>query len=94
MSESIDFYYDIASPYSYIAAARIRDAATGASVTINWKPFLLGGVFRAVGNTMLAALPARARYLSNDLVRWANDCNIPFQFSSSFLTTPLSQCVL
>jgi len=84
MSQPLDFYYDIASPYSYLAAARIDDLAQESGVHVQWKPFLLGGVFRAVGNTMPAAVPARGRYLARDLLRWAEKHAIPFNFSSSF----------
>ena len=84
MQGALDFYYDIGSPYSYIAAARIEDAAQERGVTVRWRPFLLGGVFRAVGNTMPAAVPARAKYMLDDLRRWADALKIPFNFSSSF----------
>ena len=84
MQGALDFYYDIGSPYSYIAAARIEDAAREKRVTVRWRPFLLGGVFRAVGNTMPAAVPARAKYMLDDLRRWADQLDIPFKFSSSF----------
>lgn len=81
---ALDFYYDIASPYSYIAAARLEPLAAAAGVTVNWRPFLLGGVFAATGNKMPAAVPARGRYLFADLLRWSKKHGIPFRFSSSF----------
>ncbi len=80
----IQFYYDIASPYSYVAAARIERVAADAGVSVRWVPFLLGGVFRSVGNTMPAAVPARGAYLLTDLNRWAKRDGIEFKFSSSF----------
>ncbi|MEE2755677.1 MAG: 2-hydroxychromene-2-carboxylate isomerase [Myxococcota bacterium] len=84
MSKVLTFYYDVASPYSYISAARINDVARRSSVTVRWTPFLLGGVFRSVGNTMPGALPARAKYMLKDLSRWSKSWNIPFTFSDSF----------
>ena len=39
----VRFYYDIGSPYSYIAAHRIRDLAKARGVEVTWRPFLLGG---------------------------------------------------
>ena len=80
----LDFYYDIASPYSYLSAARINALAANAGVQVNWKPFLLGGVFKTVGNTMPASVPARAVYLHQDLQRWAERDGIEFRFSSTF----------
>ncbi len=80
----VRFYYDIGSPYSYIAAHRIEELAAARGVEVTWRPLLLGGVFRAAGNTMPAAVPARGRYMLTDLQRWASHAHIPFRFSSSF----------
>ena len=80
----LQFFYDVASPYSYLAAARIERVAQTANVTVRWTPFLLGGVFRSVGNTMPAAVPARAAYLFKDLNRWALADETEFRFSSTF----------
>ena len=82
MSSTIEFFYDIASPYSYLAAHRIYKLS--ASTPIEWCPVLVGGIFKATGNTMPAAVPARASYIRKDLLRWANRHNTPFVFSSSF----------
>lgn len=42
---SIDFYYDVVSPYSYIAFELVLRLAADhkGSVKLNLKPFLLGG---------------------------------------------------
>ena len=83
MSAHIDFYFDVASPYSYLAAHRFAtDSWDG--VTIRWIPTLIGGIYKATGNQMPAALPAHAAYLPNDLRRCAEAVGAPFQFSSSF----------
>ena len=84
MSGSLDFYYDIASPYSYLAAHRVAKISDAGSVDVRWKPILLGGIFRATENTMPAAVPARGRYMLKDLARWAERIGVPFHFSSTF----------
>lgn len=84
MSTSLQFFYDVASPYSYLSYARIGDVAKALGVSINYRPFLLGGVFHATGNQMPAAVPARAAYLLKDLSRWSKKYGIPFKFSTSF----------
>ena len=84
MAQKVDFYFDVSSPYSYLAAIRLGRLADSSRVSVIWKPFLLGGVFQSVGNVMPAALPARGRYLLKDLERWAKQDHIPFTFSSSF----------
>tara|TARA_B100001758_G_scaffold227240_1_gene220505 strand:- start:229 stop:804 length:576 start_codon:yes stop_codon:yes gene_type:complete len=84
MSTSLQFFYDVASPYSYLSYARIDDVSKALGVSIIYRPFLLGGVFHATGNQMPAAVPARAAYLLKDLSRWSKKYGIPFKFSTSF----------
>ena len=84
MTTTLQFFYDVASPYSYLAFLRIQDACTRQEVSFEYRPFLLGGVFRATNNQMPSAIPARGRYLLKDLQRCALVDGIPFNFSSSF----------
>lgn len=42
----IEFWYDFASPYAYIASSRIQRICEGLPVSISWKPFLLGPIFK------------------------------------------------
>ncbi len=81
---SMQFFYDIASPYSYLAATRVDAEAAAAGVTVRWRPFLIGGVFHATGNTLPAGNPARGRYLFQDLARWAEHLGVPFTLSPHF----------
>ena len=84
MSSKLKFYYDVASPYSYLAFARIQDVAKALRVSVLYRPFLIGGVFRATNNQMPSSNPARGRYMLKDLQRWSEAHSIPFKFSSSF----------
>ena len=45
----VDFFYDFACPYAYLAHRRVDDACSKHGATVSFKPFLLGGVFRAIG---------------------------------------------
>jgi 2-hydroxychromene-2-carboxylate isomerase len=49
MSGMLDFFFDFASTYSYPAALRIGAIARAAGVTVRWRPFLLGPIFRRQG---------------------------------------------
>ncbi|MCB9556571.1 MAG: 2-hydroxychromene-2-carboxylate isomerase [Deltaproteobacteria bacterium] len=82
--KTIDFYFDIASPYSYFAACRVEQLGEKIGRRVNWLPLLLGGVFKATGNKAPATVAAKARYLFVDLHRWAGALGIPFHFSSHF----------
>ncbi len=84
MAVTIEFFFDISSPYSYLAATQIDRLGQRAGAPVRWRPFLLGGVFKSTGNQPPAVLPARVPYLLEDLKRWAAHYGVPFQFPSIF----------
>jgi 2-hydroxychromene-2-carboxylate isomerase len=45
----LTFWYEFASPYSWLAAERIEALAAAADVELRWRPFLLGPIFVAQG---------------------------------------------
>jgi 2-hydroxychromene-2-carboxylate isomerase len=45
----IELWFEFGSNYSYLSVMRIEDAARRCGVSIAWKPFLLGPIFRALG---------------------------------------------
>ena len=87
MSNHIDFYFDIISPYAYIAHKKILKYN---DIVFNYKPIYLGGLHK------LAEIdsPAFNKYkLSNNI----NDCNlvseknnIEFKWNSNFPINSLS----
>jgi 2-hydroxychromene-2-carboxylate isomerase len=48
--EAIEFYYDFGSPKSYFVHKLLPGIAEKHSVTVVWKPMLLGGVFKLTNN--------------------------------------------
>jgi 2-hydroxychromene-2-carboxylate isomerase len=87
--KSVEFFFDLSSPYSYLASTQIEALAAraGAPFGVRWRPFVLGAVFKATGNVMPAACPAKAKYMLDDLARYARHYGVPFRMSSHF---PLS----
>jgi 2-hydroxychromene-2-carboxylate isomerase len=81
---SIEFFFDIVSPYSYMASLQIDAIGERTGLEVQWRPFLLGGVFKATGNAMPAQVPARGDYLRRDLQRWAKRLDIAFVFPDFF----------
>lgn len=78
MSDSIIFYFDYSSSYSYIAQARISEIEkSGKSVL--WQPILLGAVFQHFGHSIPPADSIKMNYLTHDLKRCAQRLNIPYQ---------------
>ncbi len=66
MSNHIDFYFDIISPYAYIAHKKILKYK---NIVFNYKPIYLGGLHKLAGIDS----PAFNKYkLKNNI----NDCNL------------------
>lgn len=55
MTTQIDFFFDISSPWTRLAFKNIRPALEGLDTHITWRPFLVGGVFNAVNQSVYAA---------------------------------------
>lgn len=77
---SLDFWFEFASTYSYPAAARIGRLAQARGVTLRWRPFLLGPVFKQNGWTTspFNLYPAKGRYMWRDLERICGALDLPF----------------
>jgi len=78
----VDFFYDFACPYAYLAHHRVDAAGARHGATVAWRPFLLGGVFRAIGTPDMPAahMPAaKARLNLLDMHRWAAFFEVPFR---------------
>jgi 2-hydroxychromene-2-carboxylate isomerase len=77
---TLDFWFEFASTYSYPAAMRIAPLATAAGVTVRWRPFLLGPIFKAQGwdTSPFNLYPDKGRYMWRDLERLCVALNLPF----------------
>ncbi|KQT45309.1 disulfide bond formation protein DsbA [Methylobacterium sp. Leaf456] len=76
---TLEFWYEFASTYSYLAAMRIEALAEAADVEIRWRPFLLGPIFAAHGwtNSPFVLYPAKGRNMWRDLDREAARYGLP-----------------
>lgn len=82
--KKVDFFFDLSSPYSYLAATQMHTLGERSGASVTWKPMVLGAVFKAAGNEMPARVPAKGRWMGLDLQRWAEHYGVPFRFSSHF----------
>jgi len=82
----LEFWYEFASTYSYLAVMRIEAAAAAAGVEVRWRPFLLGPVFMALGwnDSPFNIYPPKGRYMWRDLARLADKYGLPFRLPSQF----------
>ncbi len=81
---TIDFYFDVVSPYSWFAFEQLLDAAHQSFYKARLIPFFLGGVMQATGNVPPATLPARGVYLMTDIQRTAEFYGMKVQTPSNF----------
>jgi 2-hydroxychromene-2-carboxylate isomerase len=80
----IEFFFDIGSPYSFLAATRLDGLARRTRSEVQWKPLLLGGVFKAVGSGPPVQIEPKARHMLTDLRRWSHRCEVDLRFPSRF----------
>jgi 2-hydroxychromene-2-carboxylate isomerase len=86
MATPVEFWFELASTYSYLAAMRIEAAARTAGVAVTWHPFLLGPIFKAQGwnDSPFNIYEAKGRYMWRDLERLCAQYGIPFRRPSGF----------
>ncbi len=87
---NIEFFWDVASPYTYFAETRLDALQARTGATIDYRPFLLGGVFKGAGNAMPAAVPAKGMYMADDLARWRAHYGVPFRVPIKEVTFPIN----
>src|SRR5215472_3756934 len=82
----LDFWFDFASTYSYLAAMRIAPLAQKAEVRVRLRPFLLGPIFRAQGWTTspFNLYPAKGRHMWRDLERSCAELQLAFRRPDPF----------
>ncbi|MDP3355952.1 MAG: 2-hydroxychromene-2-carboxylate isomerase [Polaromonas sp.] len=84
MDKAVDFYFDVGSPAAYIAWTQMPDLCREAGGSIVYKPMLLGGVFHATGNHSPTTVPAKGKYMLDDLARFAQRYGVPFEHNPYF----------
>jgi 2-hydroxychromene-2-carboxylate isomerase len=82
----IEFWFDFASTYSYPSAMRIEEAAARYGCGVDWRPFLLGPIFKQHGweDSPFNVYPVKGRYMWRDLERLCAASQIPFRRPSAF----------
>ncbi len=83
----LEFWFDYASTYSYVAALRVEDAARAADVAVAWRPFLLGPIFTeqlGIRDSPFNVHPVRGRYMWRDVERLCARHRLPWRRPSAF----------
>jgi 2-hydroxychromene-2-carboxylate isomerase len=85
MAQTIDFYFDFGSPTAYLAHKRLQQLKAQYGCIIDYKPVLLGGLFKASGNISPVTVPAKGKYMmTQDLPRFASLYQVPLTVNPHF----------
>jgi 2-hydroxychromene-2-carboxylate isomerase len=82
----IEFYFDFSSPYGYLASTRINALAAHHQRRVNWRPILLGPMFKVAGTAPLVGVPLKGPYSVRDFSRTARFLGIPYKQPEPFPT--------
>lgn len=87
MSGEVEFWFDFASTYSYVAALRVEVAAGRVGARVLWRPFLLGPIFteqQGIKDSPFNVNPVRGRYMWRDLERLCEKHGLPWRKPTVF----------
>jgi 2-hydroxychromene-2-carboxylate isomerase len=85
-ARAIEFWFDFGSNYSYLSMMRIEALAAARDVSIVWRPFLLGPVFRQLGfeNSPFVLQKEKGAYVWKDMERQCRKYGIALTRPSTF----------
>jgi len=87
MPATLDFFYDLGSPYSYLASTQLEGICRRTGGSVRTLPITLGGVRKQLGTQIPPA--AQLQYMSGDVARWAARYGVPMTIPSAFPTSTI-----
>lgn len=84
MTKTIDFYYDYISVASYLAWSQLEGLCERTGAQVNYKPMLLGGVFKTSENISPITIPSKWAWVKKDMQRYADHYRVPYQLNPHF----------
>ena len=96
MIKPFEFYFDFASPYTFLAHKEIKKIENENSIKVKYMPILLGGLLSSAGIKANVDIPIKAKYMIKDCKLCAEKNKIIFKFNNYFpiITLNLMRCVL
>jgi 2-hydroxychromene-2-carboxylate isomerase len=86
MTPTIEFWFDFGSNYSYLSALRIEELARARGITVAYRPFLLGPVFKALGweTSPFVVQKQKGAYVWRDMEREARKYGLAWTRPTAF----------
>ena len=83
-SRAVEFFFDFGSPATYLAWTQLPALCAAAGATLVYRPMLVGAVFKATGNASPITIPAKGRWVIEDLARHARRYGVPLALNPHF----------
>lgn len=84
----LEFFFDLSSPWTYLAFTNVEGVVGRAGATITYRPILVGGVFNAVNPAVYAARESgdnpRFRHSWKVLKDWARLAGVTMHFPNQY----------
>ncbi len=80
----VDFYFEFSSPYGYIASQLAEDLEKRIGRPMQWRPILLGPVFKITGQAPLVEIPMKGEYSRRDFSRSARLHKVAYAHPEKF----------
>jgi 2-hydroxychromene-2-carboxylate isomerase len=87
MAHTLEIYWDFSSPFAYLGATQAKALAERTGATLVWRPMLLGGLFKSIGQEPVPLntwSDAKRRYYLQDMKHWAEFWGVPLEFPAIF----------
>jgi len=76
----IEFFFDISSPWTYLAFHNIQPLAAELRAPITWRPILVGGIFNTINPSVYASrehpVETKVAYQKKDMADWARSAGL------------------
>ena len=92
MAKPIEFFFDLASPYGYLASKRIETIAEKHGRSVIWRAFLVGAAMKVSERKPLVSIPLLGDYAVHDVKRFARYWNIPFTIPRQWPIATVGAC--
>ncbi|MGB7184491.1 MAG: 2-hydroxychromene-2-carboxylate isomerase, partial [Burkholderiaceae bacterium] len=83
-TKSVEFFFDVGSPASYLAWTQLPKICERHGASLQYRPMLLGAVFKATGNQTPSNIVAKGKWMQQDMARFAKRYGVPFKRNPYF----------
>ena len=89
MNKTVEFWYDFLSPTAYLGYWRLKDIAARTGAAIDYRPMLLGGVFKSTGNQTPVNVKPKGKWMFFDMSNYARKYGVPLKPNPYFVFSSL-----